>query len=73
MRILWISCLTAGMHRMALAHELADSAGHVQQVAHHLLSLHHLPALILLALAVLVLFCRAAGRGRRTKREKMHA
>ena len=56
MRLLITFCLAAGFSGMAAAHTLPDSENSVQQLAHQLLSLHHLPGLILLLVAGLYLY-----------------
>jgi hypothetical protein len=52
MRIL-TTLIMLGAPALTPAHELGDSFGPVARVAHHWFSLHHLPALILVAAIVL--------------------
>ena len=51
MRIL-TALIMLGAPALTPAHELSDSFGAVSRVAHHWFSLHHLPALILIAALV---------------------
>ena len=51
MRIL-TTLIMLGAPALTPAHELGDSFGTVARVAHHWFSLHHLPALILVAALV---------------------
>ena len=48
MRIL-TALIMLGAPALTPAHELSDSFGAVAKIAHHWFSLHHLPALILVA------------------------
>ena len=47
MRLITMILMAAGIPGLAFAHELPESAGQLQQAAHQALSLHHLPALLL--------------------------
>ena len=52
MRIL-TTLIMLGAPALTPAHELGDSFGPVARVAHHWFSLHHLPALIVVAAIIL--------------------
>ena len=52
---------TAAIPGAAFAHELPDGTPPVEQALHHALSLHHLPALLLLVV-VLAFLWRASSR-----------
>jgi len=54
--------LAAAVSGVAHAHELPDGTPPVEQALHHALSLHHLPALVLLAIALVLLY-RASRKG----------
>ncbi len=56
MRILTTFCLTAGFSGMAVAHTLPGNENSLPQLAHQVLSLHHMPALVLLLVVGLTLF-----------------
>lgn len=56
MRLLTTICLTAGSSGIAVAHTLPGDENSLQQLAHQLLSLHHVPMLILLLVAGLYLY-----------------
>jgi hypothetical protein len=53
--------LTAGVSGSALGHELPGAENPLQQLFHHVFSLHHAPAILLIAL-VAVLAYRARRR-----------
>lgn len=48
MRLLTTFLFTAGCSGIAVAHELPGDENSLQQLVHQVLSLHHLPALLLL-------------------------
>lgn len=54
MRQLITFCLAAGLSGVAMAHELPGADSQLQQTLHHLFSLHHLPALIILLVVAVV-------------------
>lgn len=56
MRLLTTFWLTAGFSGIAVAHTLPGNENPLQQLAHQALSLHHLPALVLLLVVGLYLF-----------------
>lgn len=65
MRLIVGLCLFAGPIGVAAAHTLPGDAGLAGQIAHQFLSLHHLPLILLILVAVAIL-CRkgiAALRG----------
>ena len=55
--------LITGFSGVAMAHELPGDETLVSQLVHQALSLHHLPALILLLVAAAIIY-RQAGRNR---------
>lgn len=59
--------LAAGAPGQAMAHELPGREG----LLHEILSLHHLPAVLLLAIG-LALLIRSLRRGRRAANRSMH-
>jgi hypothetical protein len=61
MRKLTTFLLTAGVSGTALGHELPGAESQLQQLIHHVLSLHHAPAIMLILIAG-VLAYRAARR-----------
>ena len=56
MRKLTTLLLTAGVSGTALGHELPGAESHLQQLLHHLLSLHHAPAILLVLAAGLAVY-----------------
>ena len=56
MRLLTLIGLITGFSGSAMAHELPGDETLVSQLMHQLLSLHHLPALILLLVAVAMIY-----------------
>ena len=56
MRLLTMIGLITGFSGVAMAHELPGDEILVSQLAHQLLSLHHLPALILLLVAAVIIY-----------------
>lgn len=56
MRLLTMIGLITGFCGAAMAHELPGDETLVSQLAHQLLSLHHLPALILLLVAAVIIY-----------------
>ena len=58
MRLLTTFALTAGFSGIAVAHSLPEGAHPVAQLAHQLFDLHHLPALVLMIVAGLLLLQR---------------
>ncbi len=65
MRLLTIFCLATGFSSVAIAHELPGHDSSLLQLLHQGLSPHHLPALILLLIAGMVLY-RWLRRDRKT-------
>jgi len=65
MRILTTILLAASTSGTALAHELGSGHSEAEQVAHQLLSLHHLPALALIVVLVAWVVRLIADAGRR--------
>jgi len=55
--------LCTGFSGIAMAHELPDAETLISQLVHQALSLHHLPALILLLVAAAMIY-RQSGRNR---------
>lgn len=53
--------MAAAVPGAAAAHELPEGTAAVEQTLHHAFSLHHLPALLLLVVALVLLY-RAAKR-----------
>lgn len=68
MRLLTMIGLITGFSGVAMAHELPGDETLVSQLAHQLLSLHHLPALILLLVAAVIIY-RQWGRNRSSSEE----
>jgi hypothetical protein len=56
-RLILILCLIAGPAGLSVAHTLPGDEGPAVQLAHQFLSLHHLPVVLLILVAVFVL-CR---------------
>jgi len=67
MRMITTFCLTAGFSDAAMAHTLPDESSLLQQLAHQLSGFHHLPLLVLLLAAGLLIYRRSRGftRGQR--------
>lgn len=51
--------LTAGVSGTALAHDLPGTENPLQQLIHHLVSLHHAPAILLILVAGVVAYLAA--------------
>jgi len=68
MRLLTMIGLITGFSGVAMAHELPGDEILVSQLAHQLLSLHHLPALILILVAAVMIY-RQWGRNRSSSKE----
>ena len=60
--------LITGLSGVAMAHELPGDETLVSQLAHQLLSLHHLPALVLMLVAAVIIY-RQRGRNRSSSEE----
>ena len=65
MRLVTTLIAAAGFPGFVLAHELPPEAGELAQLAHHTLSLHHLPALVLIAVGGIILWRRQSNADRR--------
>ena len=65
MRLLTMIGLITGFSGVAMAHELPGDETLVSQLAHQLLSLHHLPALVLLLVVAAIVY-RRSGRNERS-------
>lgn len=68
MRLLTMIGLITGLSGVAMAHELPGDETLVSQLAHQLLSLHHLPALVLMLVAAVIIY-RQRGRNRSSSEE----
>jgi hypothetical protein len=60
--------LITGLSGVAMAHELPGDETLVSQLAHQLLSLHHLPALVLMLVAAVIIY-RQRGRNQSSSEE----
>lgn len=68
MRLLTMIGLITGLSGVAMAHELPGDETLVSQLAHQLLSLHHLPALVLMLVAAVIIY-RQRGRNQSSSEE----
>ena len=68
MRLLTMLGLCTGFSGIAMAHDLPGDETLVSQLAHQLLSLHHLPALVLMLVAAVIIY-RQRGRNRSSSEE----
>ena len=68
MRLLTMIFLATGFSGLTMAHELPGDEFHLQQLAHQLVSLHHLPALILLLVAIAWACLRPGSNRKRTEK-----
>ena len=68
MRLLTMIGLITGFSGVAMAHELPGDETLVSQLAHQLLSLHHLPALVLLLVVAAIVY-RRSGRNEKSGKE----
>lgn len=68
MRLLTMIGLITGLSGVAMAHELPGDEILVSQLAHQLLSLHHLPALVLMLVAAVIIY-RQRGRNQSSSEE----
>lgn len=68
MRLLTMIGLISGFSGIAMAHELPGDETPVSQLVHQVLSLHHLPAFILLLVAAAMIY-RQLARNRSDSKE----